>query len=64
MSKVPIWVSVNKLAEMLDVSPRTVYEWKNRGGILPPHIKLSGMVRWKREDILRWINNDCKITST
>ena len=62
--KEPIWVSVINLAKMLDVSPRTVYEWKNRGGVLPPHIKLSGMVRWKREHILQWLENDCKLEHT
>lgn len=45
--------------EYLSVSLATVWRWKESGR-LPPAISLSRqVVRWRREDVLRWIDAGC-----
>lgn len=46
------------LAEMLSISTRTLYRLKKRG-CLPSPIRLGGSTRWRRRDVLRWIDRGC-----
>ena len=47
-----------RLAAMLSVSTRTLYRLKKRG-CLPSPIRLGGSTRWRRRDVLRWIDRGC-----
>jgi len=50
--------SADKLAARLDISIRTL--WRLRAaGKLPAPIRLGGSVRWRSDDIERWVTNGC-----
>ena len=47
-------LTIADVAEMLRVSPKTIYNWAYRN--LIPRIKLGrGLLRFRRADILLWI---------
>lgn len=51
-------VSAEKLAELLDISIRTL--WRLRAaGKLPAPVRLGGSVRWRVEEIQKWIAEGC-----
>lgn len=41
-------------ARILRVSPRTLQGWRHRGGG-PPYVKLGAAVRYRRDDLRRYI---------
>lgn len=47
-----------QLAELLNISERTLYRLKSRGS-LPTPILLGGSVRWRRAEILEWVACGC-----
>lgn len=47
-----------RLAAMLSISTRTLYRLKKQG-CLPSPIRLGGSTRWRRRDVLRWIDRGC-----
>lgn len=48
-----------QLAELLNISERTLYRLKSRGS-LPAPIQLGGSVRWRRTEILEWVADGCQ----
>lgn len=44
-----------EVAEMTGLSKRTLQAWRYRGGG-PPFIKLGRAVRYRKSDIVEWIN--------
>ncbi len=46
-------LTVDDLAEWLQVKPRTIYQWVHEGYI--PVIKLGALVRFDRASILAWV---------
>jgi excisionase family DNA binding protein len=46
-------LTVKELAELLNVRPKTVYQWANLSQI--PAIKLNGTLRFDVADIISWI---------
>jgi excisionase family DNA binding protein len=49
-------LTITDVSEMLRVSPKTIYNWAYRD--LIPRIKLGrGLLRFRRTDILRWIES-------
>ena len=48
------FMTVADVAEMLQVSPRTVRRW-HRDTRLPKAILIGGVTRWRREDILCFV---------
>ena len=42
-----------EVAEMLGVKPSTIYQWTHTGYI--PHMKLGKLVRFRLQDIERWL---------
>jgi len=51
-------VSAEKLAELLDISTRTL--WRLRAaGKLPAPVRLGGSVRWRIDEVLAWIEKGC-----
>jgi predicted DNA-binding transcriptional regulator AlpA len=46
------------VAALLKVSVHCILKWV-RKGLLPQPIKLGQSTRWRRADLLRWINSGC-----
>lgn len=55
-----VLIDQKQLAEMLSISRRTVQRMISRGK-LPAPIRIGKMVRWKLQDIKKWIANGCRI---
>ena len=51
-------VSADKLAEMLDISVRTLWRLRSAGK-LPPALKVGGCVRWRLAEVRAWIAAGC-----
>lgn len=55
-------ITIEELAEMLKVSPRTIYRMLEKGE-LPFAIKIQGSWRFKEEDMMSWLESlklECK----
>lgn len=55
-------ITIEELAEMLKVSPRTIYRMLEKDE-LPFAIKIQGSWRFKEEDIMSWLESqkmECK----
>lgn len=44
------------LADLLGLSVNTVYQRRYRHDALPPAIKLGNVIRYRREDVDRWLD--------
>lgn len=54
-------VSIRKLAQVLDCSPRTVRDWMYKNRRAPssdplPYYRLGGLVRFRLNDVIAWID--------
>jgi predicted DNA-binding transcriptional regulator AlpA len=53
-------LSAEKLAELLDISVRTL--WRLRAaGKLPAPIRIGGSVRWRAQEIAIWVERGCPV---
>jgi len=50
VKKIGEYLTVNDVAKLLNVSPKTVYRWCSAGKL--PHIKIGGSLRFKQSDLL------------
>lgn len=52
-------LDVRQAAELLGVSPDTIYGWRHRSYLRPPGFpegfRVGGRVRWHRRDLEAWI---------
>ena len=46
-------LTVEEIAEYLQVKPSTIYQWTHQGFI--PHVKLGNRVRFRLSQVDRWI---------
>ena len=51
-------LDVEQVAALLHCSPRTVYRLADAGK-MPRPLKLGALVRWRRDQVLAWINAGC-----
>jgi predicted DNA-binding transcriptional regulator AlpA len=51
-------LSIRHLAELLELSIRSVHRM-NSAGRLPRPVRLGGSVRWRRDEVVRWIAAGC-----
>lgn len=51
-------ISVQEVATILNVSPRTVWRLLSAGRIVEP-IRLGAVVRWRADEVHRWIDAGC-----
>ncbi|MBL8826453.1 MAG: helix-turn-helix domain-containing protein [Planctomycetaceae bacterium] len=58
---VPLLVPAGDVAKMLEVSERTVWRLLSGGQLVHP-VRLGGSVRWRVEDVKRWIADGCPKT--
>ena len=52
-------LDVGTVAALLDCSARHVYRLADAGR-LPRPLKLGQLVRWRRAEVLEWIDDGCK----
>lgn len=48
------YLSVAKLADLLGMSPRTIYNW-NSAQVGPPYTYIGGRVRYTEEAVAAWL---------
>jgi excisionase family DNA binding protein len=51
----PMLLTVDQVAQLLQVSARTVWRMRS-GGELPAPIRVLGSVRWRRTEVESWVN--------
>jgi excisionase family DNA binding protein len=52
----PRLLTVNQVADILGCSPWTLYAWRGRGEG-PPSLKVGSRVRYRPEEVDRWIES-------
>ncbi len=55
----PLMMTAGEIADTLQISVRTVWRLKSTGS-LPESVNIGRAVRWKRTDILEWIQRGCQ----
>ena len=56
-------ISAPEVAKILGISARSVWRLHSAGKLISP-IRLGGAVRWRRDEILRWIAEGCPLVTT
>jgi excisionase family DNA binding protein len=54
----PLMMTVDEVAEALGISTRQVWRLRSKGDI-PEPLNIRRNVRWRRSDLLRWIEGGC-----
>lgn len=54
-------LTARELADMLNVSVRTVWRLRSSAAI-PTPVRIRGAVRWNRDDIIHWLAAGCPET--
>ena len=54
----PALISAVELAELLQVSTRTLWRLRSAGKLIKP-IKLGGSTRWRLDEVEAWIADGC-----
>ena len=54
----PALISAAELAELLQISTRTLWRLRSAGKLIKP-IKLGGSTRWRLDEVQTWIRNGC-----
>lgn len=53
-------LTTRQAASLLSVGERTLWRW-SRSGLAPAPLKVGGScVRFRRQDLINWIANDCQ----
>lgn len=51
-------LDVRAVAALLDCAPRTVHRLRDAGR-MPRPVRIGSLVRWRRADVLGWIDAGC-----
>lgn len=54
----PALISAVELAELLQISTRTLWRLRSAGKLIKP-IKLGGSTRWRLDEVQTWVANGC-----
>jgi excisionase family DNA binding protein len=54
----PLLISVEELATILKISPRSVWRLLSAGKLIEP-VRIGGTVRWRFHEVKSWINQGC-----
>lgn len=55
-------ISVRKVAELLGCSSRHIYRLCDAGK-MPRPIKLGTLVKWRRSELVKWLDSNCPAVS-
>ena len=55
----PFLITARKLAQLLEVSTRTLWRLRSAGQ-LPEPVRLGGAVRWRLDEVRKWIAGGCQ----
>jgi excisionase family DNA binding protein len=58
----PLLISVDELAMILKISPRSVWRLLSAGKMIEP-IRIGGAVRWRFQEVKNWIDQGCPPTN-
>ena len=58
----PLLITARKLAQLLEVSTRTLWRLRSAGQ-LPEPMRLGGAVRWRLDEVRAWIAGGCQRTA-
>jgi excisionase family DNA binding protein len=58
----PLLVTAVELARLLKISTRTLWRQLSAGKI-PKPVRFGGTVRWRLEEIHKWITDGCQATT-
>ncbi len=50
-----MFFTVKELSKYFQIKPSTLYSWASKGVI--PHYKVHGLLRFKKEEIDRWVDS-------
>ncbi len=53
-----VCITAKQLAAILSVSKRTLYRMRSAGQ-LPSPLRIGGVVRWRLDEIINWIEAGC-----
>lgn len=56
-------LDVRAVAELLNCSPRHIHRLSD-GGRMPRPVKLGQLVRWRRAELMAWVNAGCPAAGT
>lgn len=48
-------IDIKELSQTISLAEQTIYNRFNKGGDLPPAIKLGRSLRWRESDVAAWI---------
>ncbi len=51
-------MTAKQVSELIEVRPSTIYQWVHLG--LIPHVKLGKCVRFKKNELFRWIDKNLR----
>jgi excisionase family DNA binding protein len=54
----PLVITVEELAELMQTSVRSIWRWNSQHSI-PKPLRIGGSVRWRRDEVLKWIEQGC-----
>ena len=54
----PLLISADQLAEMLQISTRTLWRLLSAGKLITP-VHIGGSTRWRLEQVRKWIDEGC-----
>ena len=61
-SELPRLLSVQELANLLQIPPKTVYSWRYEGKG-PPAVPIGKYLRFRVEDVLAWLDDRAETSS-
>jgi len=61
--RAPELLDVGAVAALLGCSKRHIYRLSDAGR-MPRPLKVGALVRWRRADVLHWIDDDCRPVRT
>jgi excisionase family DNA binding protein len=54
----PLVLSAEQLAELLDISERTLWRLLSSGKLLQP-VRFGGNTRWRYAEVMKWLDEGC-----
>ncbi len=59
----PLLITVDEFADLMQLSVRTIWRLCSSGQV-PKPVRIGGTVRWRHEEVRKWIADGCPKTST